>query len=292
MLAEPPSPVMARPPARDRIAAARRWIERVRAEPRYHVVVETLARAGYAARGFLYLSMGLAALLAAAGLRHHAANGFGVLKDVASWPLGFVWVSAVGLALAGFSVWRAAQVVFDHDRQGERLKAIFSRAGQAISGLVYGGLALSVFDLLDAIEDSRHSAQHQAAEILAWPGGQVVLVGVGLFALGCGVGNIVQAATQDFARRLSCPGLLGTACGWIGRVGYAARGFAFLPLGVFLVEAGMDLDARQARDFGESLQSLQTQPFGSLVMGLTAVGLIAFGVFAFIEARYRLIPAR
>jgi len=274
------------------MVAARLPLRALGREVTFDGVVEFLARAGYVARGFLYLSMGAAALLTAAGLRHDAANGFRVLAEVAAWPLGFVWVTAVAAALAGFALWRAAQVVLDHDRQGTRLMALASRAGQAISGLVYGGLALSVFDLLDAVADERHTARRQAAKLLSVPGGEAILIIVGGFALACGVGNIVQAFLTDFGKRLGCPDHALEWCRWTGRIGYAARGVAFLPLGVFLIEAGLDLDAGQARDFGEALQSLQAQPFGTVVTALTATGLIAFGLFAVIEARYRRIPAR
>jgi hypothetical protein len=280
-----------------------RLIARVRIRPpvrllgfalRFDAAVAMLARAGYVARGYLYMSMGLIALMSALGLGGDAPNGFRVLLTVAEWPLGFVWLSLLGLCLAGFCAWRAAQVFLDHDRQGTRLRAMLSRAGQAISGVVYGGLALSVFDLLDAVEDrlEAHSAGDQAAAVMAWPGGQFLLLAGGVFIFGCGIGNIVQAALVDFGRRLACAHDARAWFGWLGRVGYAARGVAFIPLGVFLAEAALDLDPDQARDFGGSLQSLQTQPFGSLVMGLTSAGLIAFGVYALAEARYRRIPAR
>src|ERR1044072_7945454 len=85
--------------------------------------VDILARAGYVAPGFLYPSIGLIPLLSAVGLHRGAANGFGVLATVAEWPLGFLWLSLIGLCLAGFSAWRGAQVVLDHDRQGRRLRA-------------------------------------------------------------------------------------------------------------------------------------------------------------------------
>ncbi len=257
-------------------------------------VVEFLARAGYLARGFIYISMGLIALRAAAGLRHSATDGLGAILTLAEWPLGFVWLAMIGAALMGFAVWRAAQVVLDIDRQGARPRAIASRLGQAISGLVYGALALSVFELLDAVIDRGdahevHEARERAAEILGWPGGAVVLVGIGLFVFGCGVGNIVQAVLTDFSKRLDCGPTRQWWARWFGRVGYAARGFAFLPLGVFMIDAGLDLDASQARDFGEALQSLESQPFGSVVLGVTAAGLVAFGLFALVEARYRRI---
>lgn len=261
-------------------------------------LLELLARAGYAARGFLYVSMGVIALFAAIDLRRSAADSLGAILELADGPLGILWLGAVGAALVGFAIWRAAQVVLDADRQGTGARALASRAGQAISGLVYAALAWSVFEVLDVAEHARTAnvAKGQAAEILSWPGGDLVLIGLGLFIVGCGVGNLVQSVLNDFGKRLDGKLPARRWAVWFGRAGYAARGVAFLPLGAFMIEAGLDLDAGQARDFGQALQSLQDQPFGEWVMGLTAAGLVGFGLFALIEARFRIIrigrPAR
>jgi len=255
-------------------------------------LVEAWARAGYAARGMLYVSMGVVALAAALEWRASPADGRGALVALAEGPVGYLWLTGIALGLAGFALWRAAQVVLDADRQGNRWLAIGSRAGQALSGLIYGGLALSLFELLDEIEDrdeAHEEVRAQAAEVLAWPGGDLLLIGVGLFIVGCGVGNILQAVFARLGARLECEDWTWRWARWFGRTGYLARGVAFLPLGAFLVEAGLDMDAGRARDFGGALQSLESQPFGGLVLALTAIGLIAFGVFALAEARYRRI---
>lgn len=253
--------------------------------------LEYLARFGYAARGFLYVSMGIIALLTAVDLRRSATDGLGAILEMADGPLGWLWLCMVGAALTGFAIWRAAQVVLDVDRQGRRLGAVFSRIGQGISGLVYGALTWSVFEVLDVAEHIRetNAARQQAETILSWPGGGLVLLAIGLFVLGCGVGNLVQSVIGDFCKRLGCPDPARPWFAWFGRAGYAARGFAFLPLGLFIIEAGLDLDPSQARDFGQALGSLEHQPFGDWVLGLTAMGLIGFGLFALIEARYRRI---
>lgn len=252
--------------------------------------IELAARAGYVARGFLYISMGVIALFTAIGLRRSAADGLGAILELADGPLGFLWLGTVGAALIGFAIWRAAQVVLDVDRQGSKPAAIFSRIGQAISGVVYAGLAWSVFELLDVAEHvRRNGASSQAAEILGWPGGEWVLIAAGLFVVGCGIGNLVQSVVSDFGRRLGCPEHTRAWADWVGRAGYCARGIAFLPLGLFLVEAGLDLEPQHARDFGQALQSLQGQPFGDWVLGMTAAGLVGFGLYALIEARYRRI---
>lgn len=253
--------------------------------------LELLARFGYAARGFLYVSMGMIALLTAVDLRRSATDGLGAILETADGPLGWLWLCAVGIALAGFAIWRVAQVVLDVDRQGRGLGAVLSRIGQGVSGLVYGALAWSVFEVLDVAEHARepNAARQQAEEILGWPGGGLVLLAIGLFVLGCGVGNLIQSLIGDFGKRLGCSASARPWFAGFGRAGYAARGVAFLPLGLFIAEAGLDLDPSQARDFGQALGSLELQPFGSWVLALTALGLVGFGLFALIEARYRRI---
>lgn len=261
---------------------------------RFTALLEALARAGYAARGFVYVSIGLLAFAAAFEFAPKAGGNAETVAMMADWPFGLIWLTAVAFGLAGFAAWRALQSVFDADRQGTKLKALASRGGQAISGLVYGALALSIFEVLDELEDAREAvgsdeAGAGAAQVLALPFGGALLVIVGLFVAGVGVAGLLRAATGDFCRQLSCRAGVRTAAKWLGRLGYAGRGIAFLPAGFFLVEAGLDQEAARARSFGDSLQVLEAQPFGSLVLALVALGLIAFGVYAFLEARFRRI---
>ena len=159
--------------------------------------------------------------------------------------------------------------------------------------MVYGGLAVTLFKARDTVDDAREqaggSAREGAARVLELPFGGALLVLVGLFVAGVGVAGLVRAAKGDFCKRLSCRAGARSAAKWLGRIGYAGRGLAFLPLGFFLVEAGLDRDAAQARSLGATLQSLEGQPYGSLVLALVATGLIAFGLYAFMEARFRRI---
>lgn len=257
-------------------------------------ILEWLARAGYAARGFVYLSVGLFSLGAALEWLPRPRGNQEAVAVIAEWPFGQVWLAAVAVGLAGFAGWRALQSVFDADRQGTKPKALAARAGQAISGLVYGGLAVSVFQLLETLDDFREAApggeaSEQAAQVLALPFGGPLLVIVGLFVGGVGVAGPIRAVMGDFCKRLSCRTGVRTAAKWLGRIGYAGRGLAFLPSGVFLIEAGLDRDASRARSLGESLQVLERQPFGSAVLAAVAVGLVAFGAYAFLEARFRRI---
>ena len=66
---------------------------------------------------------------------------------------------------------------------------------------------------------------------------------------------------------------------------------AGLPLALFVIIAGFRASAAEVSSFGAGLDALERQPGGSIILSLTAIGLMAFGAFAFVEARYRRIRA-
>jgi hypothetical protein len=259
-------------------------------------LTQLACRFGYAARGFVYLSIGVIAVLAAVELVPEAEGSMGALRAWAEWPLGYVLLWITGLGLYGFAGWRLLQSVFDADRQGREMKAILSRIGQAISGFVYGGLGYSVFGALDALEDlaepdDRDAEQAAAQQALSMPGGVWLIVAVGVFIMAAGLANMVKAARGNLDERLVCEDRLSQAAGLVGRIGYGARGLAFLVAGGMLARAGLSAQAEDAAGLGDALQALERAPFGSPLLVLVALGLIAFGLFALMEARYRRIAA-
>jgi hypothetical protein len=281
-----------RPPAPWRSAAGdvAVWL---RAAPRT-ALLELVSRGGFLARGVVYLSVGTLALLAALDVTPHARGAVAAMAGWGRWPAGLVliWLTATGLI--GFALWRALQGLFDADRHGRTPRALFVRTGQMVSAVAHAILAWSLFNLLDGLEDlneigDRDSAQAAAATALAIPHGDLLLIAAGAVIMAFGVGSISQGLFQDFAKRLGCSA---AACRWavmLARVGYIGRGLAFAPMGFFLAEAGFDARAASARDFAAALQTVEDQPFGSLVLGLAAAGLISFGLFAFFEAGFRRI---
>ncbi len=258
--------------------------------------LELASRLGYAARGVVYLTVGVIAVLAAADLTPRPAGTGDVFEVWAKWPLGLFLISALAACLIAFSGWRVLQAVFDADHHGTTPKAWAIRAGQAISGLVYGALALSALELLDGLEDigeadESDSARTAAAGILAWPHGDWLVIGAGLVLLAVGVGNLAQGALQDFGKRLRCGP---DVCRWVvplGRAGYIGRGLATLPPGIFLLRAGWEVRASEVRTWADALQTVEARPFGSVILAGLALGLVAFGLFGVVEAVFRRIDA-
>jgi hypothetical protein len=253
--------------------------------PPLATLIEWAARVGYGARGFVYLSAGALTLLAATDRIGDAVGTSGAAGWLAEQPFGKVWLVLLGLGLWAFVGWRVLQAVFDADHEGTDLKGWTTRAGQAVSGLFYGVLASGVFEYLDEFGEATNASaaqaesvaenQEKAAMLLGMPFGEVLLIGAGLVVLGVGVGNIVRAIRDDFDDALACP--------------KAFCGFAYLPLGVFVVLAGLHARSGEVTTTAAALDALEAQPGGSWILGLTAAGLMAFGAFAFVEARWRRI---
>lgn len=275
---------------------ALRQISRWLSQAPWGALAQLACRFGYAARGFVYLSIGLIAGLAAVEQVPDTEGSLGAMEAWSKWPLGFVLLWATGLGLYGFSGWRILQSVFDAERRGTDAKALADRAGKAVSAAVYGVLGFSVFGAIDVLQDLGDSdskdAEREAVEkALNMPGGEWLVVGVGAFILAAGVANMVKAMRGDLCSRLRCEGRAEKIAEPLGRLGYGSRGIAFVVAGGLLAQAGLQANAAEAAGLSEALQFMETLPFGSLVLLVIAAGLVCFGLFAFFEARYRMIPA-
>ena len=275
---------------------ARRRVPALRRVPPLATLVEWAARAGYGARGFVYLSAGALTLLAATDRIGDAAGSSDAVGWLARQPFGALWLVLLGLGLWAFVLWRVLQAVFDADHEGTDARGWASRIGQAASGLFYGLLAATVFEYLDEFGEAGAQAgadeaenQAKAGMLLALPFGHWLLIGAGLLILALGVGNIVRAVRDDFADALACSARVCRRVTPLARAGYAARGFAYLPLAGFVILAGLHARAGEVTSLGGALDALERQPGGSWILGVTGAGLMAFGAFAFVEARWRRI---
>ena len=251
--------------------------------------VEWLARAGYGARGLVYVAIGVFAMMAAIELRGAAAGADGALRLFAGWPLGPLWLGLIALGLAGFVLWRVAQSVFDADRVGTSGKALAKRAGQGLSAAIYAALAWSFLSAMDGLEDVREGEKDIESfnTVLSLPYGELLLSGVGAAIFIAGALNVLHGVFGNFRRHLTGDSDLHRWTIPVARAGYFARGLVFLSVGFFLVEAAFDLASMQDATLAGAFGAIEAQPFGSLIAGLTGAGLVAFGLFGLVEARYR-----
>jgi len=272
----------------------RRRAPLLRRVPRLAVLLTWTARIGYAARGLVYLSVGLVTLLAATDPGTEAVGP----RDMASWladqPYGQVWLILLGLGLCAFIGWRILQAVFDADHEGTSRDGVKMRISQGFSALTYTGLAASAFVLAthapaDPLAHDVAASHRQAAGVLALPFGRYLLIGAGLALFGIGLTTATRAWREDFTEYLACSARTCRRVAPLAKAGYVARGLAYLPLAVLVVLSGVRAEPGRATSFSAALDAVDGQPGGRWILALTALGFIAFGVFSFIEARFRRI---
>jgi len=70
----------------------------------------------------------------------------------------------------------------------------------------------------------------------------------------------------------------------LGRFGTAARGFVLALVGVLLCSAAFQSNSSQPVGFDAALTALMRQPYGMWLLGVVAVGLMAFGVYSMASA--------
>ncbi|MCB0065394.1 MAG: DUF1206 domain-containing protein, partial [Caldilineaceae bacterium] len=108
--------------------------------------------------------------------------------------------------------------------------------------------------------------------------------------IGTGCYQFYRAYSAKFKEKLKLNEMSATERTWSlrsGRVGFAARGVVYLIMGWFLMQAALTQNSEQAGGIGQALRELAQQPYGPWLLGVVAVGLVAYGFFCFILARYR-----
>ena len=259
--------------------------------------IENLARAGYAAKGLVYVVIGILALQAALGAGGQTTDTKGALFVIAQQSWGRALLIVLSVGLAGYALWKLVMAIWDSEGKGRDAKGIAARIGYAGSGLAYGALALTAFQLVTGAQarDSGHSMRYDwTARALAQPLGRWIIVIVGLGVIGIACSALYKAYSAKFCEHLKTHTMSATEMTWVtraGRAGYAARGIVFLLIGWFFIQAGLHSNAKESGGLDQALTTVAHQPYGPWLLGVVAAGLVAYGLYGWCEAFYRRVDA-
>ena len=240
----------------------------------------TATRIGFAARGVMYLLIAYFALTA--GL---AENGTEALRHLESgWGKLLLGIMAIGFLAYG--VWRISEAFIDSEGHGSDAKGLAVRAGGAVSGLIHLGLCLYAAKLAlgKPAGSGGSNTQESAATAMSMPGGEIIMGVAAAALLLVGLYQFVSAVRLKFRKHLDQRVANKSWVAWIGHAGYAARGVVFVLIGSFLWRAMESENAAHAGGIDKALASLP-----GAMNTVVAVGLLMFGLFSLIEARYRRI---
>ena len=233
------------------------------------------------------------ALIAALGPGGKTTDSTGALHTIAGQPFGKLLLGLVGIGLCGYALWRFVQAGVDPENKGNDAKGIATRIGYALSGLSYGALALTAFNIvMGAGSGNGGSTQDWTERLMAAPFGRFLVGIVGLAFFGTAIWAFYVAYSAKFRDKLKLSEMSATQQDWItrlGRAGYAARGIVFGIIGGFFVSAALQSNSNKTGGLDKALQTLAQQPYGLWLLSVVALGVAAYGLYVLAQARYRRI---
>jgi hypothetical protein len=250
-----------------------------------------LARAGFVARGIMYIVIGWIALLIAFRKTSQQADRTGALHELSATPFGAaaLWLLVVGFF--GMALWRLSEALYGGAGAGGRKAS--SRIGALARAVMYAVIAYGVLEYALGVGSPQGGNQQSVdltATLMRHPGGKAVVVVVGIALIAGGLYLGYQAWRRHFLKTLNVGQMRPRTrriVEWLGRVGGIARGIVFITAGVFLVVAAIRSQPGQAKGIDSSLRALAATPLGPWLLVLVAVGLIMSGLFSCCEARWR-----
>lgn len=247
-----------------------------------------LGRAGFAAQGTCFVIIAVLALELVFENRGRLTDPRGafVLLAEGGWTRILLVLLAVGFG--GYSIWRFAQAVFDRGGMGSSPGGLGRRAIQFGQGVLYALLSFAAIRVVAGAR-AQGSAKRAASGILGWPGGAELVGAIGVALAIVAVVNVYWGVSGRFMESLGryergAP--VETLLKVVGTVGFCALGFVLGVISWFLLKAAVDFDAGRVVSLGGALARLARADYGHWLLGAVVTGLLAYGIFGLLQARY------
>jgi hypothetical protein len=245
-----------------------------------HPAVEWGARLGYAASGLIHLLIAYVALRVAwKGGGGGTADQSGALTQLRQAPGGglVLWLCVAGFVL--LAVWQLSEAVTGGlgGETSDRVKA-------GAKFVVYLALAWTALKFATgSSSSSRQQTKDFTAELLQHSGGRLLVGLIGLVIVAVGGYHVYKGWKKKFIEDLrENPGSWAVHA---GRIGYIAKGVAFVVLGGLFVFAGVKKAPSKATGLDGALRTLRDAPLGTALLTVVAIGIAAYGIYSFARAR-------
>ena len=254
--------------------------------------LQPIARAGLTAKGVVYVLLGTLAFMAAFGINGKSSRNTdkaGVFEFIQEQPAGTFLLWAVAAGLACYFVWRIIQAFADTEHKGKDVKGASVRGRYLFSGLVYGSLATQVVSMLVLHKKkSGDSSQGLVQELLSKPMGQWLVGIVAIILLATGVYQVWYGLSEKYRKHVNQSGAGKTKAMLLtaGKIGYLARGTVWLLLSYLFFQAAFHANAKEAGGTSKAFGLLSSNDYGPYLLSVVGIGLVCYGAFNFIRARY------
>lgn len=254
--------------------------------------IAPIARTGLTAKGVVYCLLGVLAFMAAfeiGGQSNNEADKKGVFSMVES--LGGKWF--LGILAAGllcYSAWRFVHAFNLRKEKEDKKKTATQMIRYSFSGLVYLSIAAYAIKRLFGNGDKNADGTHDAvSELMQKPMGAWGVGLLSLIMLGTGVYQIYYGLSEKYKKHVEGMSLHSSASKTLllaGKIGYLARGIVWLIIAWLIMKAALHANSNEAGDTSKAFQFLESSSYGSYLLGALGLGVLCYGFFNFVRARY------
>ncbi len=214
------------------------------------------------------------------------ASQQGALGALAKTGAGPVLLAVVALGMLTLALWQVVEAVFGHGRvaqqrdESHRTRKRLSSAGRAV---VYLLLGISAARLVLGRGSSRGQEDSLTGRLLDVPLGRLLVVVLAAAILAVGISQVVRGLKHKFTEDLSGERTRSTLA--LGTAGYVAKGVALAVVAALFAWAALTYDPKKAGGLDAALHTVGSQPLGSVLLTVLALGFAAFGLYCFVWSR-------
>jgi hypothetical protein len=249
---------------------------------------ERFARIGYIVSGLLHLTIGYLAIRIALGSSVGDADQSGALSALAAQPGGIVALWVAALAFLVLALWRLVETAVGRSTDPKSQRAAseaLDRAKAFALAVVYFALAYSTLGFARGAGKSTGEQNSGITARLMQTGvGTVALIAGGIVIVAVGGYHVYKGVTRKFLDDLK--GTPSDLVRRLGTAGYIAKGLAIAGAGALVIIAVSRTDPSQATGIDGALKTLGAQPFGAALLIAAGLGIITYGLYSFVMARY------
>ncbi len=251
--------------------------------------VSWAVRTGLVCYGLVHLVVAYVAIRLVLGSNAGTATGKGALAQLARDTAGRVTLGLLAVGFAVLVVWQLAVAAIGY-RDHDGLRRQLLRFGALCRTVAYGYFSSVTAALAIQGRHAGSSPDSTTTKVMSLPAGPWLVALVGVAVAGVGIGLIVfgwqkrfleqldERARRDGGRRVPVVTL--------GRVGYVAKGLAFIVVGVLLDWAAWTHDPQKSGGLDQALMRLLGGTLGRIAVVVIGVGVGCFGLFMLARARH------
>jgi Domain of Unknown Function (DUF1206) len=247
-------------------------------------------RVGYAGRGLVYLAVAGFSLYAL--WRGEQPQGTAsTLNQLETTGWGSIFLLLIFLGTLAFAAWNVIDSLYQLESRGADGEGILARIGKIITATIYGAVGWLAFSLHFAggPRGGDSSVAYWTAAVMGWPGGRWLVGFVGLIVAAAGLVFLVNGWKGKYREHLQANRFTQN-WNWLLKAGVVAQGSVIAVIGLLFLQAAWRADPEEAGGTDKAFSWLLNQPYGQVLVAAICVGLIAFALFCFVNAGYRVVP--